>query len=194
MLVPGLQQRRGSGGSGDEIRTPTSLAKFWVTYLSFGCFSNTQPEKQKMSKNYEKRLHFQAKSTSAQTNQKALAFSQKASTSTSEQNMIKCLGRIAQLFSRQFIYHTQSERVLVILLRHTGPPRRVVKATKKHLFYGPLCNLSNRPFPSCHKPMFQGEAQCKEIDIKTIFHLHAKETHFHMKGFCTQPRFQGEGS
>ena len=38
------------------------------SYLSFGCFSNTQPEEQKESKNYEKRLQFQAKSTSAQTN------------------------------------------------------------------------------------------------------------------------------
>ena len=56
------------GGSGDEIRTLTSLAEFWVTYLSFGCFSNTQPEEQKKSKNYEKRLQFQAESTSAQTN------------------------------------------------------------------------------------------------------------------------------
>ena len=38
------------GGSGDEIRTLTSLAEFWVTYLSFGCFSNTQPEEQKSPK------------------------------------------------------------------------------------------------------------------------------------------------
>ena len=73
----------------------------------------------------------------------------------------------------------------MILLRHSGPPRGVVKATNKKTFVlCSLCNLSNRPFPSCHKPLFQGEAHCRAIDKKTIFHSHANETHFlHLASF-----------
>ena len=41
-----------------------------------------------------------------------------------------------------------------------------------------------RPFPSCAKPLFQGEAKCKAIDMKTIFYSHAGKTHFHKKSFA----------
>ena len=30
--------------------------------------------------------------------------------------------------------------------------------------------------PSCPKPLFQSEAKCKAIDLKLIFHSHAKKT------------------
>ena len=42
----------------------------------------------------------------------------------------------------------------------------------------------NRPFLSCLKPLFQGEAKCEDIDMKTIFYFHANKTHFHKKGFA----------
>ena len=41
-----------------------------------------------------------------------------------------------------------------------------------------------RSFPSCHKPLFQGEAQYKATDVKMIFHSHANATHFHNKHFA----------
>ena len=33
--------------------------------------------------------------------------------------------------------------------------------------------LSNRPLPSCPKPLFQSEAKCEAIDVKNIFYFHA---------------------
>ena len=39
----------------------------------------------------------------------------------------------------------------------------------------------NKSFPSCHKPLFQGEAQCEAIDMKMIFYSHANDTHYHNK-------------
>ena len=41
-----------------------------------------------------------------------------------------------------------------------------------------------RPFPSCSKPLFQSDAKGETIAIKMIFHSHAKETHYHEKGFA----------
>ena len=43
---------------------------------------------------------------------------------------------------------------------------------------------SNRPFSSCAKPLFEGEAKCKDIDMKTISYSHADKTHFHQKSFA----------
>ena len=42
--------------------------------------------------------------------------------------------------------------------------------------------LFNRSFPSCLKPLFQGEAKCSAFDMKMIFHFHANKAHFHKKG------------
>ena len=44
--------------------------------------------------------------------------------------------------------------------------------------------LSNSPFPSCDKPLFQREANCKTTDMKLIFYSHANKTHLHKKGFA----------
>lgn len=44
--------------------------------------------------------------------------------------------------------------------------------------------LSNSPFRSCHKPLFQREAKCKAIDMKLIFYTHPNKTHLHKKGFA----------
>ena len=44
--------------------------------------------------------------------------------------------------------------------------------------------VANRPFQSCAKPLFQGEAKGKVIDMKTIFYSHADKTHFHKKSFA----------
>ena len=33
-------------------------------------------------------------------------------------------------------------------------------------------------------PLFQSEAECKAIDMKTIFNSHANKTHFHKKDFA----------
>ena len=30
----------------------------------------------------------------------------------------------------------------------------------------------NKPFPNCPKPLFQSEAKCKAIDMKTTFYSH----------------------
>ena len=42
----------------------------------------------------------------------------------------------------------------------------------------------SKPFPSGHKPLFQSEAKCEAIDVKTTFYSHANKTHFHKKGFA----------
>ena len=34
----------------------------------------------------------------------------------------------------------------------------------------------------CPNPLFQCEAKCEIIEVKMIFHSHAKKTHFHKKG------------
>ena len=44
--------------------------------------------------------------------------------------------------------------------------------------------LSNSPFPSCLKPLFQREAKCKATDAKLIFYSYANKTHLHKKGFA----------
>ena len=42
-----------------------------------------------------------------------------------------------------------------------------------------------RPFSSCYRPLFQGEAKSEAIDIKVIFvYSHANKTLFHNKGFA----------
>ena len=43
--------------------------------------------------------------------------------------------------------------------------------------------FTSRPFPSCAKRLFQGEAKCKAIDMKTIFYSHADKSHFHKRRF-----------
>ena len=52
--------------------------------------------------------------------------------------------------------------------------------------------LFNRLFPSCLKPLFQGEAKCSAFDMKMIFHFQAKKAHFHKKG-STLGLLEGEG-
>ena len=42
----------------------------------------------------------------------------------------------------------------------------------------------SKPFLTCHKPLFQSEAKCEAIDMKTTFNSHANKTHFHKKGFA----------
>ena len=42
--------------------------------------------------------------------------------------------------------------------------------------------LFNRSFPSCLKPLFQGEAKCSAFDMKMMFHFHANKAHCHKKG------------
>ena len=43
---------------------------------------------------------------------------------------------------------------------------------------------SNRPFPSCLKPLFQGEAKCEAIDMKMVFiHMQTKLI-FTKRGFA----------
>ena len=44
--------------------------------------------------------------------------------------------------------------------------------------------MTNRPFLSCLKPLFQIEAKCQAIDTKMIFYSLANKTHFHKKGFA----------
>ena len=44
--------------------------------------------------------------------------------------------------------------------------------------------LQYRPLPCCPKPLFQSEAKCAAIDMKTTFYSHAKKTHFQKKGFA----------
>lgn len=43
--------------------------------------------------------------------------------------------------------------------------------------------FSNRPFPSCPRPLFQREAKCKTIDMNMIIYFQANEIHFYKKGF-----------
>ena len=43
-------------------------------------------------------------------------------------------------------------------------------------------------FPSCPKPLFQSEAECKAIALEFFFfYTHANKTHFHKKGFALSP-------
>ena len=55
-----------------------------------------------------------------------------------------------------------------------------------HLFFPrPIVSviiLDNRPFPSCPKPLFQGEAKCEAIYMKMIFYSSANKDRFHKKG------------
>ena len=45
--------------------------------------------------------------------------------------------------------------------------------------------VTNRPFPSCTKPLFQSEAKYEAIDVKMVFYFDAdKMTHFHKRGFA----------
>ena len=53
--------------------------------------------------------------------------------------------------------------------------------------------LFNRSFPSCLKPLFQGEAKCSAFDMKMIFHFHANKAHFHKKGSALGLFFESEG-
>ena len=53
--------------------------------------------------------------------------------------------------------------------------------------------LLNRSFPSCLKPLFQGEAKCLAFDMKMIFHFHANKAHFHKKGSALGLFFESEG-
>ena len=39
-------------------------------------------------------------------------------------------------------------------------------------------------FPSCPKPLFQSEAKCEAIDMKTTFYSRGNKTHFREKGFA----------
>ena len=41
---------------------------------------------------------------------------------------------------------------------------------------------TKRPFPSSPGPLFQNEGGCSAFDMEIVFHSHANETHFHMKG------------
>ena len=50
----------------------------------------------------------------------------------------------------------------------------------------------NRPFSSCSKPLFQCEAKCEIIDMKTIFLFSCKYNSFAQERFRTQPRFESE--
>ena len=52
------------------------------------------------------------------------------------------------------------------------------------LFLFLTCMSSNRPFPSCLKPLFQSEAKCQAIVMKMIFRSHANKTHCHNSGFA----------
>ena len=42
---------------------------------------------------------------------------------------------------------------------------------------------TDRPIPSCLKPLFQNEAKCETIDKKMLFYSPATKTHFHKIGF-----------
>ena len=52
----------------------------------------------------------------------------------------------------------------------------------------PSISTSNRPFPRCLVPLFQGESWSIAFHMKMSFHLHADKsvdkTHFHMKSFA----------
>ena len=52
-----------------------------------------------------------------------------------------------------------------------------------HFYIGSL-NISNKPFPSCPKPLFQGEAKCETIDTKFFFILMQTKLIFRNKGFA----------
>ena len=43
-------------------------------------------------------------------------------------------------------------------------------------------SLSNRPFPSSPRPLFQNAGRCSAFDMEITFHFHANKTHFHKKG------------
>ena len=51
------------------------------------------------------------------------------------------------------------------------------------------CCLIDRPFPSGPKSLFQSEAKCYAIDLRTIFYSHVNNTRFHKKEFALGPRF-----
>ena len=42
--------------------------------------------------------------------------------------------------------------------------------------------VSNRPFPSSPRPLFQNEGRCSAFDMEIIFQSHANKTHFQKKG------------
>ena len=51
--------------------------------------------------------------------------------------------------------------------------------------YWKFKHISNKPFPSCPKPLFQSEAKCETIDMKLwFFYSYANKTPFHNKGFA----------
>ena len=43
-------------------------------------------------------------------------------------------------------------------------------------------SLSNTPFPSSPRLLFQNEDRCSAFDMEIIFHSHTNKTHFHKKG------------
>ena len=47
-----------------------------------------------------------------------------------------------------------------------------------------ISKTSSRPFPSCLKPLFKSEAECKAIDVIIVFSTHANKTHFHKKSLA----------
>jgi len=55
---------------------------------------------------------------------------------------------------------------------------------QQYMNVGTVRKLTNRPFSSCLKPLFQSEGKCKAIDMEIIFYFHANETHIHNKGFA----------
>ena len=44
--------------------------------------------------------------------------------------------------------------------------------------------VTNGPYPSCTKPLFQSEAKYEAIDVKMVFYSDADKTYFHKKGFA----------
>ena len=52
-----------------------------------------------------------------------------------------------------------------------------------HFYIGSL-NISNKPFPSCPKPLFQSEAKCETIDTKFFLILMQTKLNFTNKGFA----------
>ena len=48
--------------------------------------------------------------------------------------------------------------------------------------------VTNRPFASCLKHLFQSEAKCEAIDMKMILYGHENRIHFHNEGFALSLR------
>ena len=43
---------------------------------------------------------------------------------------------------------------------------------------GRVARVSNRPFPSSRRPLFQNEGRCSAFDLEVIFHCHANKMLF----------------